>query len=847
MPKADLPPNELQRLAALHACGVLDTAPEGDFDDITALAQEICEVPIALVSLVADSRQWFKSCIGLPVRETPRDVAFCAYAILRTEPLVIEDAASDPRTFDNALVTGEPGIRFYAGVPLINADGFALGTLCIIDTKPRSITPQQLQSLVRLARQVTAQLELRRACRELVHQRAAAEARDERYRLLVEQAEVVVWEFDVAANAFTYVSPAAANLGYPLTDWLAPGFWLAHVHPDDRDGAMKYCLSQIESNTSHRFQYRMIAADGRIVWIDDTVSPPVRENGRLLLRGTLADITERLLIEKALRQANEKLNFVIEGAGLGTWDWDVVTGHVSFNERWASMLGYTLSELKPELSTWERLVHPDDRQPVMGELEPHLRNETPTFQCQHRLLAKDGSWKWVLDLGRVIERDNAGNPIRAVGVHVDVTEAKELELKLAAAKAAAEAASRSKSEFLANMSHEIRTPMTAILGYADLLLEDGDLTRAPERRVEAISTIRRNGEHLLSIINDILDLSKIEAGCMTVESVPVNPAVALREVIDLMSVRAEAKGLTLNWTCDTPVPARFNTDPTRLRQILVNLIGNAIKFTEVGGITAAVSFNPASSQLTLAVQDTGIGIPESQIGRLFTAFAQADSSTTRRFGGTGLGLNISRRFAQMLGGDITVTSTPGSGSCFSLAIAAHTGPDTIRLTPAEFAEEYRRRGEARAQAVATSSHATLNGVRILLAEDGPDNVRLFSYYLRKAGAAVTTVSNGREAVQALCANGNEHGPLLQSPPFDLLISDMQMPDMDGYEAAALLRSKGSTLPIVALTAHAMSTDADRCTQAGCDVYGSKPIDAPRLIALCQAAIDARKPRAFAHR
>lgn len=407
-----------------------------------------------------------------------------------------------------------------------------------------------------------------------------------------------------------------------------------------------------------------------------------------------------------------------------------------------------------------------------------------------------------------------------------------------------EEAARLKSEFLANFSHEIRTPLNGIIGYCDLLArEEGERLTLHGRR--DLATVKKNAKTLLALINDILDLSKIEAGCMTIESVPVSPAVALREVVDLMSVRAEAKGLTLNWTCDTPVPARLSTDPTRLRQILVNLIGNAIKFTEVGGITINVSFNPAASQLTLAVHDTGIGIPAEQVGRLFTAFAQADSSTTRRFGGTGLGLNISRRFAQMLGGDINVTSTPGTGSCFALSIAAHTGPDTVRLTPDEFAAEFRRRGDARAQALAASSQATLDGVRILLAEDGPDNVRLFSYYLRKAGASVTTASNGREAVRMLCASDDLAAPLVEPPPFDVLISDMQMPEMDGYEAAALLRSKGSTLPIVALTAHAMSTDADRCRQAGCDVYGSKPIDAPRLIALCREAMQARKLRTVA--
>ncbi|MFZ4574761.1 MAG: PAS domain S-box protein [Phycisphaerales bacterium] len=965
MPKADLPPNEIERLAALHSCGVLDTAPEDKFDDLTGLAKELCDVPIALISLVDRTRQWFKSCVGLAVCETPRDQAFCAHALLGPGPLIIEDACNDPRTSDNPLVTGEPGIRFYAGVPLVTSDGYTLGTLCVIDTKPRGISARQIKSLIQLARQATAQLELRRALRELTASREKADVEQRRYRLLVESAEVIVWEFDAEADAFTYVSPSAARLGYPVEDWLKPGFWHAHLHPDDRDEAAKFCLEQVKQGAAHRFQYRMIAADGREVWIDDHVSPPVVEGSRQLLRGVLADITERRRSEDELRQANQRLTstfaalaegvvvqnksgeivtcnaaaerilgltfdqmsgrrstdprwratredgtalpgsehpamrtlrsgipirgsvmgictpdgerryisistepvrdtkgevssvvasfaditrvreqeqrmrLVVDGAGLGTWDWHVPSGTVVFNERWSSMLGYAPGECEPCLATWERLLNPEDRPRVEAILREHLEGRAESYQSEHRLLAKDGSWKWILDVGRVLERDHMGKPVRAVGIHVDVTEAKELELELTRAKAAAEAASRSKSEFLANMSHEIRTPMTAILGYADLLLDDGDLSRAPERRVEAIGTIRRNGEHLLSIINDILDLSKIEAGCMSVESLDASPASLLREVLSLMSVRAESKGIALSWSCATPVPANIRTDPLRLRQILVNLIGNAIKFTEVGWVRVEVSASQDASLMTFAVRDSGVGISPDHLSNLFKAFGQADTSTTRRFGGTGLGLSISKRLSEMLGGDIRVTSTPGAGSCFEVSIATRAGREAPTLDPATFAEHLRIKGPAGGPSLASPLGTNLNGVRVLLAEDGPDNVRLFAFYLRKAGAIVTIAPNGLEAVRTLCERHDHNAPLHAEPPVDVLISDMQMPEMDGYEAVALLRSKGCTLPIVALTAHAMSTDADRCHQAGCDVYGSKPIDAARLVALCREAMTLR--------
>ena len=398
---------------------------------------------------------------------------------------------------------------------------------------------------------------------------------------------------------------------------------------------------------------------------------------------------------------------------------------------------------------------------------------------------------------------------------------------LRTAHEAAEVANRAKSEFLANMSHEIRTPMTAILGFADLLDDEDQAPASAKRRRDAASTIRRNGEHLLSIINDILDLSKIEADKMTVEQVRVEPEQLIRDVLDLMHVKASAKGITLAARCPAPVPAVIQSDPVRLRQVLVNLVGNAIKFTEVGGVTIHVDHDAASGQVRFAVQDTGIGMSPQQQDRLFGAFEQADASMTRRFGGTGLGLRISKRLTQMLGGDITVASRAGQGSTFTASIA--TG-DIAGVTMVQIGNRQDAPERTPGRPALAPAARVLEGMRILLAEDGPDNVRLITFHLQRAGALVTSVANGRLALDLLCSDS---AGVLRSPPeFDLILTDMQMPEMDGYDLARQLRAMGHQGPIVALTAHAMAGDAQKCRDAGCDEYATKPIEPDALIGTC---------------
>jgi len=404
----------------------------------------------------------------------------------------------------------------------------------------------------------------------------------------------------------------------------------------------------------------------------------------------------------------------------------------------------------------------------------------------------------------------------------------------------AENATKTKSEFLANMSHEIRTPMTAILGFTDLLR-----TQIDEENRELLmhtETIKRNGEHLLSLINDILDISKIEAGKLDVESITVRPDAVVGEVLSLMRVKADEKHLPLGATMLTAIPGTIKSDPVRLRQVLVNLVGNAIKFTQTGGVKIEVRYDDKMRHLKFAVTDTGRGMTQEQVTRLFKAFEQADTTTTRQYGGTGLGLHISQRLAGMLSGTITCNSEFGKGSTFTLSIdtgevdpADMIGPGPITVVIDTKKARSAIAGVQNAVDEVFGNKPPLTGLKILLAEDGKDNQRLINHHLTKAGASVKIVDNGRLAVEELCVGRNITGPLHKQPPFDLLITDMQMPEMDGYTEVRLLRQLGSTLPIVALTAHAMTEDITKCMDAGCNFYASKPIDRQKLIDVCLEA------------
>lgn len=393
----------------------------------------------------------------------------------------------------------------------------------------------------------------------------------------------------------------------------------------------------------------------------------------------------------------------------------------------------------------------------------------------------------------------------------DVTLLEEKELLLRESMEEAEAANHAKTAFLSNMSHEIRTPMTAILGFTEVLKRGLDPSETEKAR--HLNTISNSGTHLLELINDVLDLSKVESGAMEVESIPCKAAFISNEVVHVLKVKAQEKGIGLKIDVENELPSHIMSDPSRLRQIVTNLVGNAIKFTEQGGVTVGLEYKQDSNdpRMLIKVSDTGIGMSEKQLSTIFEAFIQADASITRRFGGTGLGLSISRKLALAMQGDIIVTSEEGKGSTFMLTVPVGDISEFPMLTIDQVHESFRE------VETVTAKDWTFPECRALVVDDGPENRELLSVVLGDLGIAITTAENGKEGLDEALKGG-----------YDVVLMDIQMPVMDGYEAVAAMRSGGITLPIVALTANAMKGYEQKVISAGFSHYMTKPIDLDRL-------------------
>jgi signal transduction histidine kinase/CheY-like chemotaxis protein len=411
----------------------------------------------------------------------------------------------------------------------------------------------------------------------------------------------------------------------------------------------------------------------------------------------------------------------------------------------------------------------------------------------------------------------------------------ERTAELAAARDQAFAANRAKTSFLANVSHELRTPMTAILGYGELL-GDGAHGRG-ELSAEACDAIRRNAEHMVTIVNDLLDMAKLEAGKLAIESMPCAPLLLVDEVLGLLRRKAELRSVQLARGLVSPVPTRIHTDPLRLRQVLVNLVDNAIKFSRDATVTVEVGCDDAgpAPQLVLAIVDQGVGMAPEVVQRLFQPFEQADVSTTRRFGGTGLGLAICRQLVHLLGGTVAVDSVVGTGSRFTVRIAMGdvVGVERVAAWPLATSAATSSGAPVSSGGVPVAAPApaaeslVLTGVRVLLVEDGLDNQKLLGRILGKVGCEVTLADNGRLGVdRATAAN----------PPFDVVLMDLQMPVMDGISATRELRRLGVRAPIVAKTANAVASDRDLCLAAGCDEFLTEPIDRRRRLQTVAALV-----------
>jgi two-component system sensor histidine kinase/response regulator len=612
------------------------------------------------------------------------------------------------------------------------------------------------------------------------------------------------WELDLQTNSHWVSATYFKLLGYQPGEIALDAMEKVQqlVHPEDISPAAQLAEQHIRSGTPYTTELRIRMKDGRYRWFLIRARAEQDESGKpIRLAGSVRDIHEQRFMEGSLKLVRERFDRAVRGTRDGLWEWDQTTRTVWFSPRYEAILGFEEGELARVAHGADGMVHADDLETFRRAQREHIAGNKP-FDVEVRMRTKTGGFRWIRVHGDA-DRDATGAPLRVSGSMQDVTEAREARDALIRASEDALAANRAKSEFLSNVSNEIRTPMNGIVGMTSLLLD----TPLDATQKSFAETIRSSADSLLGVINDILDFSKIEAGRLDIEAIEMDPSANAREVAAIMGFQAAARGLELVVNVAPDVPARVIGDPQRVRQCLVNLIGNSVKFTRQGRVVAEISAVGERDGCVLTrfeVRDTGIGIRPEILESLFQPFVQADSSTTRHFGGTGLGLSIVRRLVEMMGGEIGVESELGKGSRFWFVLPMRpVAPSASR--PA--------RVPLQAKHVRFRAH-------VLLVEDNPVNQQVARRFLERLGCTVVLAGNGMESIEAWECTG-----------FDLVLMDMQMPVMDGYTAAARIReleNGGRRTPIVALTANAMSGELERVTAAGMDGLLTKPLNADEL-------------------
>lgn len=509
----------------------------------------------------------------------------------------------------------------------------------------------------------------------------------------------------------------------------------------------------------------------------------------------------------ALRESQERFRLMVDNVGLGTWETSLPSMRTRYSRQARTLIGLPAeAELTNEI--YLSRMHPDDRATLSEAW--HRSMPEGRFDCEYRVRLDDGSWRWIASQGAPIYVERGGRRIvsRYVGTLMDVTDRKHAQEALEQAKEAAEASNRTKSQFVANVSHEIRTPLSAILGFTDLVIAGGDIS--PEK-ARYMAIVKRNALQLERLVNDVLDLAKVESGRVMIETLEFDPLEVVDDVISLMNIRACEKGLELRAVCDGELPERINGDPTRFRQVLINLLGNSVKFTEKGFVEVRVKLlenGEAAVKLRIEVADSGIGVPLERASALFEPFSQADYSTSRKYGGTGLGLALSRKLARSMGGDLILSkSAPGEGSTFVFDFAS-AGPLSGPLKE----RRIENRSVVRKAEPAAVGGRRLDGMKVLVVDDTEDNQLILRIFLSQSGAVVDCADNGKDGM-ALATSRN----------YDVVLLDIQMPELDGYQVMSGLRSIGYDRPVLALTAHALKGEREKCLSAGFTDFMTKPV------------------------
>lgn len=1063
-----IPANEEKRLQALYQYHILDSMSEQEFDKITALASQICQVPIAIISLVDKNRQWFKSEIGLGVKETARDISFCQYTIMGEQIFEVPNALEDHRFVENPLVTGNPNIRFYAGAPLTTPEGLNIGSLCVIDQVPRELTQEQREALQTLAEHVIMILELRvknqflqEQVERLTEEKIAHVALElDQYKLALDKA-MAISIFD-SQGKISYVNEAVCALSQYTKEELkgqkktifspefnsakeADAFWAAIqegaiwqgeiqnkakdgtsfwlymtlVPFKDKEGKLSQFLSISNDITQHKIEsidlelffelsqdyltvankngffekvspsfYRdlgysedEILKNSAAIFVVDEDLPSrqaLREkmlNGEgvsdwelrykckdgsikilswnstpNLQTGKLYGIARDVTASKKIIEENNRLSWVAKGTDnivvitnpLGQIEWvnlpfekltgytleevigkkpgsflqyegtdertskqmkDAIDNRVTFKgeirnrsksgrEYWLELsinpifnnqnelinfiaIESDITEKKEKdlkisdlLSTQIAIFNGVSLAIIFTDVTGHVKkvnqatlelfeyesseiigqllSQIPCFdmeeiiQYNHELSVENGveyvpsfetfvmrtrssgkperrEWTLISKSGKRIPiwlgvtcvKNMQGEIIGYLGVAEDYTEHKKAQNELIQAKDQALMAVKAKDSFLANMSHEIRTPLNGIIGFTELLQQRN--LPSPDR--EFVENIQTAGDHLLLLINDILDLSKIDSGKIELEVQPFRLREALKHVHDLLKVKATKKAIDFSLFLDAELPEVIIGDKGRLNQVLINLAGNAIKFTEEGEVTISIKKRQETDSrvsISFSVKDTGIGISEEKLNSIFDRFIQAEASTTRKFGGSGLGLNIAKQLVELQGGKIELKSKLGQGSEFYFVLEFEKTK--------QFVENF--------QKSENSGQHVDHSVTILMCEDNEMNQRLAKTVIANFGFHLDIANNGKEGIE-----------LLRQKSYDLILMDLQMPEMDGYQATKYIRNEmKSNIPIIAMTAHSLVGEQQKCFDIGMNGYVSKPYKQQDLLQKIQEFI-----------
>jgi PAS domain S-box-containing protein len=800
------------RLAALARTGLLDSPAEPSFDQLARLAAKVLRTPVALVSLVDDRRQFFKSCYGLHEpwagrRGTPLTHSFCQHVVASREPLVIDDARLDPMVKDNLAVT-EIGVIAYLGIPLV-VEGEVIGSFCAIDSRPRAWTPQDVEMLGDLAVAVVTEIKLRAQLERAARQRAEAEEERRKTHVTLSSIGDAVIATD-AGGLVTFLNPVAEALsgwleadarGRPVGEVFRIVNAATRLPVADPVAAVLATGSPAELED----QTVLIASDGREWPIEDSAAPIPAPDGSvagcvLVFR----DVSARRSQGIELEDTRKRLESMLSVGHIGTWEYDLASGIVTADANLARIYGVdTPGPMAGPIALYFDIIHPDDHAAIMAAVQEAI-DSTDHYEAEYRLVMPDRSTRWVVARGRV-ERDASGKAVKLPGVVVDITDQKRAEAERQRLVDQLRDADARKDEFLAMLAHELRNPLGVISSGVQLAAAE----EKPGVLAELREVIQHQVGHITHLIEDLLDVSRIAQGKVELKRRTVDLAAVVGRAMAAVRPLADEKRHELIASLpDRPV--RFVADPTRAEQILGNLLTNAAKYSPPGG-SIRLSAGVEDGQVVFRVRDLGDGIPADMLPKIFNLFTQVDATADRSRGGLGIGLTLVKNLAEMHGGTVAAASEGrGKGSEF-----------TVRIPVGE--PEPEREPGPRPEARPTQARRG-DGL-VLIVDDNADTVRLTARMLRLRGYRVEIAHDGNEGIEL----ARLHRP-------DAILLDIGLPGRNGYEVAEQLRREdcGKDACLIAVSGYGEVKARERSREAGFDHHLTKPVDFDELHALLAA-------------